>query len=74
MGSPAIPGSTRSDVLGKEWTVEAQWLGAWQRENRADNSFVSFSLPEPVEAAGRETALEAGSPSGVTVANRKRAA
>lgn len=59
---------------GRSGQQRLQWLGAWLRENRADISARFFSLfPEPVAAAGRETALEAGSLSGVTVDNRKRA-
>lgn len=60
---------------GRSGQQRLQWLGAWQRENRADNSARFFSLfPEPVETAGRETALEAGSPSWVTVDKKKKAA
>ena len=70
--SSAVLGSTRWERCGQQ---RLQWLGAWQRENRADNSARFFSLfPEPVEAAGRETALEAWSPSWVMVDNKKRAA
>ena len=42
----------------------------WQNRGLNPECF----LPEPVEVAGKETALEARFPSGVTVANRKRAA
>lgn len=43
-----------------------------ERRNRADNLDHFFSLfPEPVQVAGRETALEARSPGGVMTDDRK---